>query len=299
MVEGFYGKNLADLISRYYSVFEALYPDRELKLTEVEKEADVSISTISKLVNRVEEKHIFHIRLEARDRGRPAKYIKLTENVKGIIAAILAAKKPPKAKYDESTIKLLIRILKDDSLLQNVKVSAAYRLKDCCSWEGEIEGGKDALRDFFIDILEDLEDNEEKELTQTEIKIAIEYYIAFQLKDEEDLLWMNMSCYPKLKSVFEGRDIKRRKRALKALSRIYEVKELSKKQRELTQLLREKFFTADEDEGIASDCWEIIWRQADDEDREALIDKLFKMAESEEERIKERGAKHIKKIISS
>jgi len=303
MIEGLNDMELVKLIADNYSVFKALYPDNESKLTEIENMTGVSLSTISRLVSKVEKNNIFHIRSEARDRGRPAKYIKLTDEVRRIMTSYFEAIKSSKPKYDALAIKLLIRTLKDDSLPQNIKESAAYRLRDCCSWEGEIEGGKHELRDFFIDALEDLEDNEGKKLTQIQIKIALGYYIAFQLKEEEekdkeDILWMKMSCFPKLISKFkESKNIEERRWVLKILSRTYEVKALYEKQIELKKLLREKFLDTDEDEGIARDCWDIILHQADDEERETLIDELFKMSKSEDEKLKERGQKCLENII--
>jgi len=298
MVEGLNDTELNALIYKHYAVFKALYPSNELKLTDIEDTTGVSLSTISRLVSKVEKNNIFHIRSEARDRGRPAKYIKLTDEVRRIMTSYFEAIKPSKPKYDAPTIKLLIRTLKDDSLPQSIKESAAYRLRDCCSWEGEIEGGKHELRDFFIDALEGLEDNEGKKLTQNQIKIALGYYIAFQLKEEEDILWMKTSCFPKLISTFkEGVNIEERRWVLKILSRTYEVKALYEKQIELKKLLREKFFDTDEDEGIARDCWDIIWHQADGEERENLIDELFKMSKSEDEKLKERGQKRLENII--
>ena len=201
-------------------------------------------------------------------------------------------------RYDASDIVFLIKVLENENLPQNIKESAGYSLRDCCSGEGEIEGGKDELRLFFIDILEGLDNNERKELTQVQIKYALEYYIAFQLKDEEDILWMKMSCFPKLISVFkDSKNIEERKRVLKILSRIYEVEQLYKQQMEFDELLGEKFFDADEDESIARDCWDIIWRQAEGEERETLINELFTMAKSEDERLKKRGLKHLENII--
>jgi DNA-binding MarR family transcriptional regulator len=301
MVEGLNDTDLVKLIADHYSVFKVLYPDKELKLTEIEDITDVSISTISRLVTRVEKNHIFHIRSEARDRGRPAKYVKLTDEVRRIIASYVEAIKPAEPKYDASTINLLIRTLKDENLPENIKGSAAHRLKDCCSWEGEIGGGKDELRRFFIEALDGLEPNKREEYIS--ITIALEYYIAFQLKDEEekdeeDILWMKTLCFPKLISKFkEGVNIEERRRVLKILSRIYEVKGLYKKQIELKELLRKKFLDTDEDEGIARDCWDIIWRQADGEEREPLIDELFKMSKSEDEKLKERGQKRLENMI--
>jgi len=302
IVEGLNDTELVKLIADYYSVFKVLYPDKELKLTGIEDLIDVSISTISRLVSRVEENNVFHIRLEARDRGRPAKYIKLTDEVRVIIASYFEAIKPAGTKYDAMAIKLLIRTLKDESLPQNIKESAGYRLRDCCSSEGEIEGGKTELRDFFLDTLEGFEDNEEKKISQIQIKYALEYYIAFQLKDEkedeEDILWMKKKCFPKLISVFkESKNIEERKRVLKILSRTYEVKALYKEQIELNELLIKKFFDTDEDEGITRNCWDIIWCQADGEERETLIDEIFKMSKSEDERLKERGLKRLENII--
>jgi hypothetical protein len=201
-----------------------------------------------------------------------------------------------KPKHGASTITRLIRILKDENLPDNIKVPSARRLKDCCSWEGEIEGGKDELRPFFIEALDDLEPNKREEYIP--IATALEYYIAFQLKDEEDLLWMTKSCFPKLISKFKkGVNIDERKQVLKILSRIYEVNELDKKQTELKELLRKKFFNTNEDEGIARDCWDIIWLHADGEERDTLINELLKLSKSEDEKLKERGQKQLENIV--
>jgi len=201
-------------------------------------------------------------------------------------------------------VKTLIKTLTDESIAQNIKKSPAISLRNCCSWQGEIEGGKDELRKFFIVNLKGWkdkeEDDEEKYFIQTEIKIALEYYVAFKLKDEEDIKWMKTVCFPKLICMFKAsKNIKKRKRLLKILSRTYMVNELHKKQYELTELIQDRFFDLDEDEGIADGCWDLIWLQADDEEKDELREALLKMVESDDEKTKERGSKYIKKAMAA
>ena len=300
MIRDLDDEKLIVLICEQYKFFKSLYPDKELTITGLAEKAGMKIPTVSKLVKRLDEKHdILKTRTQARERGRYNKYVELGEEVKRIMASIIEAVDPiSKPKYSASKVKTLIKTLKDEGLPQDIRESAGYRLSDRCDSESEIEGGKEDLRKFFLEHLDYSDKYDEN--TTIQIDIALMNYIAYQLKDDKDLKWMKTSCYCKLIKIFnENENIKKRKRALKTLRKIYRVNELHKKQYELTDLIKERFFDTDENKDIANDCWDIIWHQADDEERDLLTDELSKMTKSDDEKTKERGSKYLKKVIST
>ena len=183
-----------------------------------------------------------------------------------------------KKKYSASEIVHLIEILEDENRSQDFRISAGIKLLNCCSGEGEIEGGKNELRSFFIETLDNFESNEGLEFTH--IYNALGKYVAFQLQGEEDILWMRKICYPKLLSLFnEISSIEGRDRILRILSEIYRTDELDMEQKELTKILRKKFFDPNEDGSIAMNCWEKFW-QANEELREAYKHEIHGMAKS-------------------
>lgn len=302
-------KILFDLLHKHYALFEALYPEKEMNMTEAFEESSVSKSTISRLVNKYPKDTFFHTRPEKRTRGIPAINIRLTESMRVLMVAVEAVIKPTK-KYDDVIMRLLIRSLKADELSEDIKLSAAHSLKECCSPESVIEGKKVDLESFFIEFLESLEKNKEEESEQIrkklfQIEIALENFIETKLTDKEDLTWMREQCYPKLESIFDNGDkkkkkhpLEKRKLALKALSGIYKVDGLIGRQNDLIKLLNCRFSDPNEDDGIVSRCREIIWNEADGKGRNAFIDKLFVMTVSEDEKIRERGSKYIEMLVS-
>jgi len=300
MIRDLDDEKLIELIYKHYKLFLSLYPDKELTITGLADETYMDTPAVSKLVKRLDIKHgILKTRIQPRERGRSNKFVELGEEVKRIMASIIEAVDPiSKPKYSASKVKTLIKTLKDEDLPQDIRESAGYRLSDRCDSESEIEGGKEDLRKFFLEHLDYSDKYDEN--TTIQIENALMNYIAYQLKDDKDLKWMKTSCYCKLIKIFnENENIKKRKRALKTLRKIYRVNELHKKQYELTDLIKERFFDLDEDKGIADDCWDIIWHQADDEERNVLTDALFKMSKSEDDKEKEKGSKYLKKVIST
>ena len=182
-----------------------------------------------------------------------------------------------KQKYGASEIVYRIEILKDKNRSRDSKISAGEKLRKYCSHDGEIEGGKKELRSFFIETLDKFESNEGLEFNK--IYLALENYMAFQLKGEEDILWVK-KVYPKLSSLFNNiSSIEGRKRILKILEEIYRTNELYEQQHKLTELLREKFFDPKEDDSIVMHCFDILWLRADDV-KKVLKDEIYNLAKS-------------------
>ena len=184
-----------------------------------------------------------------------------------------------KQKYVASDIAHLIEILEDEKIDQNARKVAEYNLWKCCLSDSEIVGGKNDLRSFFIRALNGLESD--KGIVFDHIYTTLENYAAFQLQGEEDIQWMNETCYHKLLTLFNKiSSIKVRNRILSTISKIYSTNELNMKQQELTKLLRKKFFDPKEDDGIASRCSDILRDWADDELKETLKNEGFNLARS-------------------
>ncbi|GAH50930.1 unnamed protein product [marine sediment metagenome] len=157
-------------------------------------------------------------------------------------------------------------------------------------------GEKNDLRTFFINALDNFESK--KGMVFDHIHYTLERYVAFQLKGEEDILWMNETCYPKLLSLFdESGSIKVRNSILMIFSEIYKIDELDAEQRGLKVLLRKKFLDPEEEQSIANHCLDILLSRADDKLKEMLRDDIRTMSKSEDERLRERGLKLLEKII--
>ena len=194
-----------------------------------------------------------------------------------------------KQKYGAAEIVRLIEVLENDKMPQEYRVSAGEKLVNCCSSDSEIVDGKNNLRPFFNSILDGFESNNfesinfesDRGIVFTHILISLNGYVAFQLQGEDDIQWMKDVCYPKLVSLFnKSGNIEGRNRILRILSQIYRTSELDKDQRNLTSLLRIKFFDPKEDVSIAIHCWDILLGWADDELKETLKDEIFSLAKS-------------------
>ncbi len=101
------GKKLARLVELRYEILETLYPDREFTLTELSKETGIDTGNLSKMVAGAKnmrgllelklpnDEALIEAREVERERGRPFKYIKLTESGKRIVSSFVEALRAP------------------------------------------------------------------------------------------------------------------------------------------------------------------------------------------------------------
>ncbi|MBW2650709.1 MAG: hypothetical protein JRC66_06830 [Deltaproteobacteria bacterium] len=103
-------KELAGILYRRYEILEALYPDREYTMTELSNKTGIDLGNLSKQINGSKNvvgllelelpsgEALIDVREEERERGRPLKYVKLTEAGRKIISPIIEASRPKKEK---------------------------------------------------------------------------------------------------------------------------------------------------------------------------------------------------------
>lgn len=195
-------------------------------------------------------------------------------------------KKIPKWK-----IELLTKILKDDKIPGDVKESAAYRLRDCCSYDTSIDStGEEVLQEFFSRLL-DRPRHEDSVYSQS--FIAFENFVKFHMSDKLD--WILNNYYEKLLDLFEtGEYTELRRRALRCLGQIlYICQKKSKiaKTKQLHELFMTVFFDPHEGEKIAGDAFENMRLWGDEEVVQNFIKKLYENIESGDEVIKTRCLK--------
>jgi predicted transcriptional regulator with HTH domain len=101
------GKKLARLVELRYEILETLYPDREFTLTELSEETGIDTGNLSKMVAGAKnirglldlklpnDEALIEAREVERERGRPFKYIKLTESGKRVVSSFVEALRTP------------------------------------------------------------------------------------------------------------------------------------------------------------------------------------------------------------
>jgi predicted transcriptional regulator with HTH domain len=100
------GKKLARIIDLRYEILETLYPDKEFTLTELHEKTRIDTGNLSKMVKGAKnirglldlklpnDEALIEAREMERERGRPFKYIRLTESGKRIVSSFVEALKP-------------------------------------------------------------------------------------------------------------------------------------------------------------------------------------------------------------
>ena len=205
-----------------------------------------------------------------------------------------------KQTIPHETVELAIKILKNRNLPPDIVNTAAASLRQYCSHDCMLGGGKEELRIYFIDIMDNWHNYVECDLI--EIIIAFQNYLKYQLT-VEDLGWVENFCYPKLKTIIdENINVKERIKSLDALSSLY-YKCLDDNLKPkgvdgIPKLFESLFFNPEEDEEMAEKCWENVWYWAEDKNAKSkLIDKIYEKSSSQDNKIRDRCIKHLKIIL--
>jgi predicted transcriptional regulator with HTH domain len=101
------GKKLAKLVDLRYEILEALYPDKDFTLTELHEKTGIDTGNLSKMVEGAKnirgllnlklpnDEALIEAREVKRERGRPFKYIRLTESGKRVVSSFVEALRLP------------------------------------------------------------------------------------------------------------------------------------------------------------------------------------------------------------
>lgn len=289
--------DLIRLIGARWILLEELYRE-ELSPKEIAHKIGKRLPWVSTQLKSLKDNGLATSR---RSEDGRSKLYSLTEKGRRIYSAIMEALSPPigKAAVPSGRVGLIVRVLRDEGLSVDVRSAAASALRRLCSPESEIEGGREDLREFFLDAIDKIGEYVGE---PAHVLLALEGYIAHQLGREE-FEWLKSKCYPRLRSQFEkDKSLKVRASAMRVLFRAYyrcrDMEEFSDMADELSKLFMETFFDTDEKEEIAYRSWEILSSQEGDE-RIVLIDRLYEGAKSDDDRVRERCSKRIVGLLES
>lgn len=220
-------------------------------------------------------------------------------------------------KLPPEPLELILKALKDDELTEDIRSEAASALRRLCLPENKIKVGEEALREFFFEVIDDIETYVDE--PKLGVLTSLEYYIIHKLSHSE-LFWFKTECYPRLLSQFEkDKRVEVRMSSIRILSRIYtrygeflmrvnaagaernyprDVEEFSSVTNELYKLFMETLFDPDEDEKIAYKSWEILSSVKGTEQKDLLL-QLYEGVKASDERIKKRCAMLLKDFLES
>lgn len=110
------GRALARMVYNRFEILKALYPDREYTMTDLSGIAGIDLGNLSKQINGTKKivgllevelpsgETLIDVREEERERGRPLKYVKLTEAGRKIISPMIEALRPKLKKKELADI---------------------------------------------------------------------------------------------------------------------------------------------------------------------------------------------------
>lgn len=220
-----------------------------------------------------------------------------------ICSVIIDLSEPTGVDKVQSNVALqLIKQIKLKSPYEN-RVAAAHKLREICSHNSQIVGDKGDIRKFFSEVMENMKayiKKGEKRKGLIQVLYAMQYYLGYQLADEEDLKWLEQDCVPKLLSENDW-NAKVREYAVEALLLAYGrlvnkgwSLDLSDK---LQSLFKKIFFDPKEKEKLADRCWEVLWLNSDKTQREILTGELCQGEKSKKLKLRKRCQKHLLNIM--
>jgi len=127
-------EELVRIVYRRYRILKDLHPDREYSLTDLVETTGMDKGNLSKYIHKLEKDwKLVKTREEESERGRPFKYIRLTESAKRIVASVIDAAQPkPKTKLEEWQVNELLDILEDSNLSEDLRLSYADTFHKLC-----------------------------------------------------------------------------------------------------------------------------------------------------------------------
>ena len=123
-------KELVKIIYRRYEILKELFPDREYTLTELANRVGIDSGNLSRYITSLERNKLVRSEEKERERGRPFRYVKLTDGVKKIIASFIEAtqqKPEKKTEMEQWKIDMYINMMKDSELSDELRYSVANR----------------------------------------------------------------------------------------------------------------------------------------------------------------------------
>lgn len=123
-------KELVKIIYRRYEILKELFPDREYTLTELASRVGMDPGNLSRYITSLERNKLVRAEEKERERGRPFRYVKLTDGVKKIIASFIEAtqqKPEKKTEMEKWKIDTYINMIKDSELSEELRYSVANR----------------------------------------------------------------------------------------------------------------------------------------------------------------------------
>lgn len=127
-------EEIVRIVGRRYRILKELYPDEEYNLTDLAETTGMDKGNLSKYIHKLEKDwKLVKTREGESERGRPFKYIRLTESAKRIVASMIDATQPkPEAKLEEWQINELLDILEDSNLSEDLRLSYADTFHKLC-----------------------------------------------------------------------------------------------------------------------------------------------------------------------
>jgi len=136
------GKDIARMVDNRFEILEALYPDKEYTMTELSEKTGIDLGNLSKQINGAKKivgllaielpsgETLIDVREEERERGRPLKYIKLTEAGRKIISPMIEAPSR-KETADLEEINFYLDVMKEPSNDENLKLASEEFMRLC------------------------------------------------------------------------------------------------------------------------------------------------------------------------
>lgn len=290
---------IVELGGRRWSILQELSME-EKTTTELHEKLEKPLSRLSTQLKELCSIGLIQFRTE---HDKRVKIYFLTEKGRNFYSANVKALELNETKKQiipRETVELAIKILENRNLPPDIVKTAAISLRQYCSYDSMLGGGKEELMNYFRDIMDDWDTYIEDDLI--DVIIALRNYLKYQLT-EEDIEWVENFCYPKLKKIIDNKgNVKGRLKSLDALSGLYNkciTDNLKLKDVDgIPELFESLFFNPEEDEEMAEKCWENVWSWAEDTNAKSrLIDKIYKKSSSPDNKIRDRCIKQVKTIL--
>jgi len=213
------------VVGKRYEVLKALYPDREYTLTDLATEIKMDQGNLSRYVAELEDKGLIETRMEERERGRPLKYSKLTENAWRILRSMLLTVQPlNEEKPQEWQINKVVDTLKDPDFSNDLRESVVHIFFSFCQKDPVYMIENENVKKLFEEVVANPLIYGEK--IEEKLRASVSFSFNRLLNDEKWSSWISGELYPLFVQHMENREVDIKVR-LWAIKKVGDVARLS------------------------------------------------------------------------